>query len=252
MKVPEPDLTSFDLRGRLIGVPVRIHPFFWSSALLLGTRYIADPEAGSVGYLAFWIMAALVCVLLPVLAQAFVGRCFRLRLGILLYGLGSQATGIESLPRSWQRVSALLAGPVVSSLLVAGIWGAIELIPFPAFLIDWGWQTPIATGAAILVSLNLWWCLLSLLPIWPLAGGQIVVDVGETYLGRTGRNAALILSLISIAILSILVVSETNRHLNFRYDPRYLLHLQEGIVWLAFCFVLWLRSFKLLWEGKPG
>jgi stage IV sporulation protein FB len=252
MKLQEPGQTSFDLRGRLCGVALRIHPFFWTSTVLLGSRYIADPEAGSVGYFAFWMMAALVCVLLPALAQAFLGRCFGARLGIVLYGLGSQLTGVESLPHSWKRVATFLAGPIVSSLLVAAIREAIELIPFPAFLVDWGWQAPIATGAAILVHLNLWWCLLSILPVWPLTGGQVAVNVGETFLGRAGRNATLVLSLVTVAILSLLVVFETSGRLSFHFDPRYVLYLQEGIVWLAFCFVLWLRGFKVLWEGKHG
>jgi hypothetical protein len=222
------------------------------SAAALGIRCYVDPEDGSLGYFAFWIVAALMCVLLHAFGQALVGRLFGIRCGIVLDGLGGQIVGVESLPRLWQRVSVLLAGPVVSFLLVAGIWAAIELIPFPRFLIDWGWQSPIATGALMLVRINLAWGLLSISPIWPLSGGRIAVDAGETLLGRKGRIAAMILSLVVTALLTVWIVFEMSWHLNFRYDPLYLLHLQECLIWLVFCFALWILGFKAVWSAHES
>ena len=170
-----------------------------------------------------------------------------MRGGIVLYGLGSLITGVDSLPRCWQRALVLLAGPLVQLLLVAGIWGLTDLIPFPAPLIEWGWQTPVATGLAILGRIALGWGLLNLLPLWPLAGGRIASDVGESLWGIRGRVAAVILSLGVTTVLSVWVVFEMGWHLNQRYDPRYLLYLEESGVLLLFCFLLWLRSFRILW-----
>src|SRR5580700_6241444 len=121
MNIPEPDRTPFDLCLRLRGVSLRIQPLFLLSSAALGIRCYADPEDGSLGYFAFWIVAALVCVFVHALGQALVGRLFGIRCGIVLDGLGSQIVGVESSPRLWQRVSVLLAGPAVSFLLVTGI-----------------------------------------------------------------------------------------------------------------------------------
>jgi stage IV sporulation protein FB len=252
MNLPEPNPSRYDLHGRLCGVPLRIHPFFWSSVAALGIRYYADPEAGSLGYFAFWFAAVLGCVLLHALSQIFVGRLFGMRGAIVLYSLGSLISGVDNLPQCWQRVVVPLAGPIAQFVLVGCIWGLAVIFPFPVTLSDWGYQAPIATGAAMLVRINLHWGLLNVLPLWPLAGGRISVDVGETLGGRTGRIAALILSLVVIALISVWAVFETSWYLNFRYDPRYVLHLEEGIVWLLFCFVLWTRNFAALWSAaKP-
>jgi Zn-dependent protease len=247
MNLPEPERTRFELRGLLCGVPLRIRPLFWSAAAVLGVRYYADPEAGGVGYFAFWMIAVTVCVLLSGLGQALVGRLFGLRGWIVLDGFGGRLTGLEALPTCRRRVTVLLAGPLVPFALVAGIWVLTDAIPFPETLIEWGWQTPVATGVAILVRINLGWGLLNVLPLWPLAGGRIASDVGETLWGQRGRTAAVGLSLGVTGALTVWVVLEMSWRLSFHYDPRYLLYLEESSILLLFCFVFWVRSFKLLW-----
>ncbi len=251
MNLPEPSPTSFDLRVHLCGVPLRIHPLFWFSIAILGLRYYADPEAGGIGYFAFWMSAVLTSVLLHALGQVFVGRLFGMRGGIVLYGLGSMILDVDSLPRCWQRVVVFLAGPFVSFLVVGCIWGLAE-IPFPATLSDWGWQTPVATCADILVRINLAWGFLNVLPLWPLVGGRIAFTVSEALLGRKGQIVAAVLSLGMTGLLSVWVVLEMSRHLEFHYDPRYLLHLEEFSILLLFCFLLWLRSFRLLWPENAS
>jgi stage IV sporulation protein FB len=250
MKLPEPGHVKYEFQGHLLGAAIRIHPLFWCSAAALGVRYFADPENGSIGYFVFWMAGVSFCVLLHALGEIFVGRIFGMRGEILLYGLGGRTTGVESLPRCRKRITVLLAGPIVLFLLVAGLWGITESVPFPDFLIDWGWQTPIANGAAILVRIGLYWGLLNVLPLWPLAGGQIAVDLGETFFGKRGRTIALVSSLGVIAYLCIWTVFQKSYYLGFHYDPHYLLHLVEGFVLLVFCYVLWMLNFKVLWQGN--
>ncbi|HEV3386685.1 MAG TPA: hypothetical protein VG097_17850 [Gemmata sp.] len=249
MNFTETGRTRFEIRSRLCGVPLRIEPLFWSSVAVLGIRYYADPEAGSLGYFIFWIAAVLGCVLLHALGQAGVGRLFGMRGEIVLYSLGSQILGLDKLSRCWRRTAVLLAGPMVQFVLVACIWG-LTAIPFPKTLGDWGWQSPIANGVAILVRIALAWGLLNIAPLWPLAGGRIALDVGETLFGRKGKTSALVLSLAFTAILSVWVVFEMSWRLENRYDPLYSIYLLEGIIQLFFCFVLWLQSFKALWPGE--
>jgi stage IV sporulation protein FB len=246
MKTPEPQHTRFDLHGLLFGVPIRIQPLFWVSSALLGIRYYSDPEGGGVGYFAFWMLAALGSVLLHEYGHVLVGRFFGLRGGIVLGGLGGQTTGLDTLPRRWQRVIVLLAGPLVQLLILAGLW-AITAVPFPEAL--GGWATAVATAVAMVGRLNAYWALLNLLPLWPLDGGRIACELGEGLLGRRGVAAALWLCLAATAALSVLLVLDLSWRLEFlRYDPRYVLNLQQFGVLLLFCFLLWIRSFRALWE----
>lgn len=247
MNLPDPAPTTADIRVKICGVPLWIHPLFWLSVAALGIRYYADPEGGSLGYFTFWILAVLGSVLLHTFCQAFVGRLFGMRGEIVLYGLGSLILGVDKLSRCWRRVIVLLVGPMVQFVLLGCIWGLATFVPFPATLINWGWQTPIATGAEILVRINLAWGLLNILPIWPLVGGRIALDVGDSLLGRKGRTAAMVLSLIVTATLSVWVVFEMSWRMNNPFDPRYFIYLEEGLIRLLFFFILWLRSFKALW-----
>jgi len=247
MKLQEPDRTSYDLRGHLLGAPLRIHPFFWLSASILGIRYYADPEAGSIGFFAFWMVSVTVCVLLHCLAQVVVARLFGIRGEVLLYGLGSLFVGLESLHPYWKRVVVLLAGLLVQFLIVAGIHFLPELMPFPQYLIEHGWQNSIATGAAMLAHFNLYWGILNLLPLLPFVGGRVVADLGESLLGRKGRNAAYLVSLVVSALLSIWVAFDLNRNADlYRFDPRFSLYLFEDGVLLLYGFILWLRGFRAL------
>ena len=204
MKTPEPQETRFDLHGLLFGVPIRIRPLFWVSSALLGIRYYSDPDGGGAGYFAFWMLAALVSVLLHEYGHVLVGRIFGLRGGIVLGGLGGQTTGLDTLPRRWQRVLVLLAGPVVGLLILAGIWG-ITAFPFPEALLG-GAATAVATGLDMVGRLNAYWALLNLLPLWPLDGGRIACELGEGLLGRRGVAAALWLCIADTGALSVLLV----------------------------------------------
>src|SRR5947209_4366786 len=52
----QPEPTSADLRFRLLGVYVRVHPLFWLMSAILGWRYMAEnPQQGFI-YLAIWIL----------------------------------------------------------------------------------------------------------------------------------------------------------------------------------------------------
>ena len=66
-----------------------------------------------------------------------------------------------------------------------------------------------------------------------------------------GRNLALALSLATIALLSIGSVAAASVRLANPFDPRYSLYLGEGLIQLLFCFLLWLRNFKMLWFREP-
>jgi stage IV sporulation protein FB len=250
MNVAEPRRTRFDLRWKLLGTPFRATPLFWAAVAVLGIRYYADPEAGSFGYFVFWMVAAVSAVLLHDLGQILVGRFFAMRGDVVLYGLGSLTMGADTLSRRWQRVVVLLSGSLIQFVFVAVIWG-LTWAPYPALLGSAPLRYSIGNGTAILLRAHFYWGLLNLLPIWPLDGGRIACEIGDGLFGRRGIWAALGLSLVTCAAVAIFVTLQLSVRLDFRFDPRYLLYLEEFTVLLLFCFLFWTRGFQALWQSRP-
>ncbi len=246
-RLAAPRSTRFDLCWRGGGVPFRITPLFWFSCALLGLRYYADPDGGSLGYLLFWMVAACASVLLHELGHLLVGRLFGMQAEIILYALGGMTTGVEVLSRRWQRLLVLLAGPALQLLFVSLLWG-ITWFPFPPVFRDWGWQAPIANGLFILFWINLCWALLNLMPLWPLDGGRLACEIGEAIFGRKGQSIALSLSIVCAGLLAVAATLQLSRRLSFPYDPRYLLYLTEYCISILYLFLLWLRNFSELWN----
>ena len=93
----EPPRTPYDLNFHLFGIPVRICPWFWVAAVLLGSR-----SPGPVSLL-IWVAAMLVSILVHELGHAAVLRRFGFPTWITLYGFGG-LTGHD--PRSVYRSPA--------------------------------------------------------------------------------------------------------------------------------------------------
>jgi len=201
----EPDQTQFDLRFRLFGVPVRVHPFFWVVSAFLGWDLI---NAGFI-YLVAWIGCVFGSVLLHELGHVWMGQVFGSRGHIVLHGFGGLAIGSSAVPRRWQRVLVLAAGPGIQFVLLFGVVFMLRYVlgtlPLEAIKL-------LAPVLGFLYVINLYWPLLNLLPIWPLDGGQITREVCEGASPRNGTVFALTLSLVLSGLLALHVLL-----LNFYY-----------------------------------
>src|SRR5262245_44712779 len=111
----------------MFGIHVRVHPFFWLIACLLGADYLE--RLGPV-YLLLWVACMFVSILVHELGHVVMGRAFGARGHIVLYSFGGLAIGSSDLPRRWQRVAVLFAGPFAGFLLFGMVYVA-ELIVFP-------------------------------------------------------------------------------------------------------------------------
>jgi stage IV sporulation protein FB len=251
VRLDAPRPTRFDLCWRVGGVPFRITPLFWFSCALLGLRYFADPEAGSLGYFLFWMLAACASLMLHELGHLLVGRLLGMQGETILYGLGGMTTGVEALSRRWQRLLVLLAGPAVQLLFVSLLW-ALAWLPFPGVFREWGWQAPIANGLFILLWINLYWALLNLIPLWPLDGGRMACEIGEAIFGPRGRSIGLSFSIVCAGLLAMAATLQLSSRLSFPYDPRYLLYLMEYCISILYLFLLWLRNFSELWNANKN
>jgi stage IV sporulation protein FB len=250
MTVEEPRPSRFDLRFRLLGVPIRIHPLFWLSSAAFGLPFVADPEHGSAALFALWLVVVFVSLLMHEFGHVCVGRLFGLRGSIVLSILGGFTTGIDSLPRLRQRVLVLLAGPFVHAVIFGAWWGLTETT-WPA--VFQGARPGAITGTvlAMVALVNFFWGLFNLLPLWPLDGGRIICDIGESLFGRRGRTGALVLCLATCGLLAVGMILQLSLWLKYhRYEPAYAVGIEWFALLVLFCFLLWLRTFRALWPEE--
>ena len=89
MFLVDPPPSPGDLHFRLFGFPIRITPWFWIGAVLLGIGGDSAPEA-----VLTWVVVVLISILVHELGHAFAIRYFGESARITLYHLGGLAIGI--------------------------------------------------------------------------------------------------------------------------------------------------------------
>jgi membrane-associated protease RseP (regulator of RpoE activity) len=179
----------YDVRFQLLGVPVRIAPFFWIAALVLGGD--RKPELA-----AMWVAVVLVSVLVHEFGHALTQRFFGGRPEIVLYAFGGYASAYGCLPGWWRNVLIALAGPFAGFVLAGLVY---------AYLSAFG--TPPTMMGRVLVSdllfANVAWGVLNLAPIWPLDGGHVAREVLTQVLRpSTGIAVSLVVSGLCAAALA--------------------------------------------------
>jgi Zn-dependent protease len=201
----EPDQTPYDLRWRMFGIPVRVHPLFWLVAVLLGWDFL---NAGLL-YLGLWVLCVFVSILLHEMGHVLMGRLFGARGHIVLYSFGGLAIGSNDLRSRWQRIAVLAAGPGIQLLL----WGALVVLA-PSLLVGVPeqWRLPVTATVLMLWQINLFWPILNLLPIWPLDGGQISREALEGLFRDRGTTLALGISACVSGLLAVHALLATLSH----------------------------------------
>lgn len=178
--------TPYDLNWRMFGIPVRVHPTFW-----LVSAVFAWPHADRG--IAFWLVG-IACMFVSLMAHelghALMFRCYHMDSGILLYSFGGLTIPDGRLPqRSW-RIIVTLAGPFANFLLLGIVWGSNYVEPWARkneylWVVYW-----------IMFSINLYWGLLNLLPVFPLDGGQISRELWLKYRPDSGLVNSLQMSFL--------------------------------------------------------
>lgn len=216
----EPQPTPWDLHFRVLEIPVRISPWFWVAAALLGWNLISDPELEmNLGVaLLIWSAAVLVSILIHEMGHALTFRYFGVPSHIVLYHFGglaipersfrSHGQGSTDNPKRQMLIS--FAGPAAQLLLAivaAGLFlaaGYRVINPLPAIhsldFLNHGKPLPSAAMAILQISLiysSVWWALLNLLPVYPLDGGQIAREAFTLNNPRQGIRYSLILSIVA-------------------------------------------------------
>jgi Zn-dependent protease len=197
--IPQP--TAFDLHWRMFGIDVRVHPFFWLMAVMLGW----DTVDWGLQYLLLWVVFVFISVLIHELGHVVMGRIFGAHGHILLYAFGGLAIGSSSLPHRWQRILVLLAGPLTELILV-GILLIVLMMALPHAVtlnLDVRELSLVGHVLRMLFYFNVFWALLNLVPIFPLDGGQISREIFEGTMGQRGIVISLALSLAVAGVLAV-------------------------------------------------
>lgn len=193
MLLLEPPPTPLDLKWRMLGIPVRVHPLFWLIALLLGLGL-------PLVYLPVWVICVFVSILIHELGHVLAGKLFGSQGHILLYSFGGLAIGSGRLPERWQRIAVSLAGPAAQFLLAFLL--AIPYVGYAAARGPDGIEF-LDYLFGILFGINIFWAVLNLMPIWPLDGGQVSREIFQALMPADGLRISLIVSLVFAVLLAV-------------------------------------------------
>jgi stage IV sporulation protein FB len=205
----EPTPTPFDLRWRMFGIPVRVHPTFWLLAAFTGWTFV---NLG-FSYLLLWVVCVFVSILVHELGHITAGVLSGQRGHVVLYSFGGLAIGNYHHTRRWQRVFISLSGPGAGFLLygLTVVVGALihrhdmfmDRFKPEAFFLDPDAVTHVGGTLHFLKFINLLWGLLNLLPIFPLDGGQVMREVCSWISPRNGLRFSLGLSFVGAGLIAV-------------------------------------------------
>ena len=216
-QVPPP--TRYDLRFTVFGIPVRVHPLFWLITFLFGF------SANNLLFTFIWMLVVFVSLLIHELGHAFAFRRYGLRSSIVLHfagGLtvpesvswGSSLANVALRPREEIFISlagpfsgfafaALILGGVLATGGSVGINWLLGFIPLPAVNSLAFGGAFLAVLVALLVSVNVFWGVFNLVPVFPLDGGNVARHLLLQYDPRDGVRKSLWLSVIAGGIVAV-------------------------------------------------
>lgn len=160
--------TPFDLRFWILDIPVRVHPLFWLMSIVMGSNM------PNFHFIMLWVVCVFVSILIHELGHAVVARKFGYDPEIVLHGFGGYAM---YLPTHWcgttRSILISLAGPGAGFLF----YGVVHFLA--PFLLQYRWAQNMSFLATLhfLERINLWWGLINLLPVLPLDGGRVCLDL---------------------------------------------------------------------------
>lgn len=196
--------TELDLRFRLMGIPVRVHPLFWLTAVFISWEP-HRPDLILIG-----VLCVFASILVHELGHAVMFRRYGHRGEIVLYMLGGFATGGRL--STWRNVIVSAAGPLAGFLLAGIVFCAavgIAMIAPETYDSNRNLRYAIST----LIFINIAWGILNLVPCLPLDGGRIAEALIYRYLPRRADIKILWTSIISSGAVALLGVRIGDRFL---------------------------------------
>lgn len=230
MLLGEPPPSQGDIHFRLIGMPVRIHPFFWVTTLILGMGTGSTPPAVVFS----WIVAVLFSILVHEMGHAAVQRRYGGHPKIVLYGLGGLSICDDCDRSSAAQIFISLAGPGAGFLFAAALLLLVRAVGHQAGCVLLGelplerlgllqarvmdilgakfyWKPFVSPHVDRMIGnllyINLLWGAVNLLPIYPLDGGRISREICLTGNPRRGMVLSMRISLAFAALMAVVGLS---------------------------------------------
>lgn len=181
---------------RIFDIPVRVHPFFFVTAVVIGF----EPQRPDwMERLLTWIAIMFAGVLMHELGHAFAGRRYGLTPHIQLTAFGGVTGWQEGRGLSPRRsIAVSFAGPAVG--LVIGLTVSLAAqVPLDFHTNTAGYSLG-RYALTMIVWVNFWWAVLNLVPMLPLDGGNIATSAFDLWVpGGRSRTWARYLS-IAVAL----------------------------------------------------
>ena len=198
-------LTPYDVEFRLFRIPIRVLPWFWLMSAFLGWDWI---ELGPL-YLAIWMLVIFVSILVHELGHALTAEAFGCPASVLLYhfgGLAMHHAGFNYTRRV--RMLIIIAGPAAGLALYGLVKGLIYAQVYFGFLPEeLVTSDPFLAAVAMLIWVNLFWSILTLLPVYPMDGGQLSREIFMHFDRMRGERKAAFLSMATgIAAAAVMAI----------------------------------------------
>lgn len=181
--------SDIGLYFRFLNIPVQIHPTFWL-LILFFTGFYLDPSIESMIVGVVFAFSLLV----HEFGHALTARCFGAQPTIKLWALGGEAQYNGRGITPFQNFIIVLNGPLFECLLIVVSYALLEL----DFVHN---QYYLLYFLTVTMRLNILWCLLNLIPLQPLDGGQLTLYVLEKLFGDRGYKISLYIGLFCSVIL---------------------------------------------------
>ena len=175
-------------------IPVKISPFFWVTAGLIGwINSMGMPRPFLLTII--WIGVIFVSILVHEFGHALTSRYFGQHPRIQLVAFGGLTYPEGPRLRGWREFLVVLNGPIFGFILflIASTLPATGFFtsPFTVFTLR------------IFQWVNLFWTIINLLPVMPLDGGQLLRIIFESACGAKGLKYALFTSMLLSATFSV-------------------------------------------------
>ncbi|HEY6565817.1 MAG TPA: site-2 protease family protein [Pirellulaceae bacterium] len=219
MNLLETPPTPFDVNFSVFGVPVRITPFFWLTAVIMGGAFANGTQ------LLVWVLAVLLSILIHELGHVWAYRRHGMAARIVLHQFGGVAIAdgagsVWRVPRMgrdpWRDIFIALAGPGAQILAALVVLGPIVVMAtgrgmsfsslddlYSAVRLFLAKQPLVQLFVILFANCSIYWALLNLLPVYPLDGGQVSRNLFLIYGGHQAMTQSLWLSVIVGAAIAL-------------------------------------------------
>lgn len=215
MLLGEPPRTPWDFHFSLMGIPVRIHPFFWLVAAVMGAN-----ASSKLLDLVVWVAAVFLSILVHEFGHATVMRAYGFSPWITLYGFGGLASyrpaetygskGTDTVGQILISAAGPGAGFLLAGLVVAGVLLSGHGVEFSAgsfgvriFVLDRIGSDALTNLLNYILFVCVFWGIINLLPVYPLDGGQIAREILLRLNPQQGIRQSLMLSVFTGGALAL-------------------------------------------------